>query len=329
MEYRQLGKSGLRVSEVCLGTMTLGNENWGCDERTSQEILDRSLAEGVNFVDTADVYAGGASEEIIGRWLKGKRDQVVLATKVFFPTGTGPNDRGAGRSHVRRAIEASLRRLGADYIDLYQIHCWDARTPIEETLSIFTDLVREGKVRYIGCSNFAAWQIEKAVRVSEREHLAHFVCLQPQYSLVVRDIEREILPVCREEGLGVIPWSPLGSGFLAGKLDRSAKPASGTRLAAWEDTAKRHMTGRNFDLLELLTEIAREHDRPVAAVALRWLLQMPGVTSPIIGARTTAQLEQNLACAGWTLPDDAWKRLDRASRIPEGYPYQFIRSMGG
>jgi aryl-alcohol dehydrogenase-like predicted oxidoreductase len=194
---------------------------------------------------------------------------------------------------------------------------------------VFTDLVREGKVRYIGCSNFTAWQIEKAARVSERERLEQFVCLQPQYSLVVRDIEREILPVCREEGLGVIPWSPLGSGFLAGKFDRSAKPAAGTRLANWEDTAKRHMTGRNFDLLDLLREIAGAQDRPVAAVALRWLLQSPGVTSPIIGARTAAQLEQNLACAGWTLSDEDWERIDEASRIPEGYPYQFIRSMSG
>ena len=329
MEYRKLGRSGLRVSEVCLGTMTFGNGNWGCDEDVSRSILDRALDAGVNFVDTADIYAGGASEEIVGRWLKGKRDQVVVATKVFFPTGPGPNDRGAGRVHVRQAIEASLRRLGTDHVDLYQIHCWDARTPIEETLSVFTELVREGKVRYIGCSNFTAWQIEKAARVSERERLERFVCLQPQYSLVVRDIEREILPVCREEDLGVIPWSPLGSGFLAGKFDRSSRPPSGTRLASWEDTAKRHMTDRNFDLLDLLREVASEQGRPVPAVALRWLLQMPGVTSPIIGARTLDQLEQNLACAGWALPDDAWKRIDKASRIPEGYPYQFIRNMSG
>ncbi len=327
MEYRKLGKSGLRVSEVCLGTMTFGNQNWGCDEDVSRSILDRALDAGVNFIDTADIYASGASEEIIGRWMKGKRDQVVIATKVFFPTGPGPNDRGAGRVHVRRAIEESLRRLGTDHVDLYQIHCWDARTPIEETLSVFTDLVREGKIRYFGCSNFAAWHIEKAVRVAEREHLEQFVSLQPQYSLVMRDIEREILPVCREEGLGIIPWSPLGSGFLAGKLDRSSKPPAGTRLASWEDTAARHMTPRNFDLLDLLREIAGEHDRPVAAVALRWLLQVPGVTSPIIGARTLAQLDQNLACADWALPEDAWKRLDDASRVPEGYPYQFIRNM--
>lgn len=326
MDYREVGKSGLRVSEVCLGSMTFGNGNWGCDEGVSREILDRALDAGVNFIDTADIYVNGTSEEIIGRWMKGKRDQVVIATKVFFPTGPGPNERGAGRVHVRQAIEASLRRLETDYVDLYQIHCWDRRAPIEETLSVFTDLIREGKVRHIGCSNFAAWHIEKSVRVSEREHLAPFVCLQPQYSLVMRDIEREILPVCREEGLGVIPWSPLGSGFLSGKFNRSQKPPDGTRLAAWEDTARRHMTEKNFGLLDLLREIGEAREKPVAAVALRWLIQVPGVTAPIIGVRTLEQLEQNLRATNWALTGDEWARIDKVSRVPEGYPYQFIRT---
>ena len=329
MDYRQMGRTGLRVSEVCLGTMTFGMRDWGCDERTSHAILDRALEAGVNFIDTADIYAGGATEEILGRWMKGKRAGLVIATKVFFPTGQGPNDRGAGRVHVRQAIEASLRRMETDYIDLYQIHCWDRRTPLEETLSVFTDLVREGKVRYIGCSNHAAWQIEKSLRVSEREHLARYDCLQPQYSLVVRDVEREILTVCREEGLGVIPWSPLGAGFLTGKYTRAQKPAAGTRLASWEDTAERHMTDRNFDLVDLLAKVGKERQKPVAAVALRWLLDVPGVTAPIVGARSVAQLDQSLACADWTLTLEEWKAIDRASRIEEGYPYKFIRTMGG
>lgn len=329
MDRRQMGRTGLRVSEVCLGTMTFGMRDWGCDEKTSHAILDRALEAGVNFIDTADIYAGGMTEQILGRWLKGKRDQVVIATKVFFPTGQGPNDRGTGRVHVRQAIEASLGRLETDHIDLYQVHCWDRRTPIEETLSVLTDLVREGKVRTIGCSNYAAWQIEKAMRVSEREGLACFDCLQPQYSLVVRDIEREVLPVCREEGLGVIPWSPLAAGFLTGKYTRQQKPAAGTRLANWEDTAERHMTDRNFDLVDILARIGKERDKPVAAVALRWLLDMPGITAPIVGARSVTQLEQSLACTGWKLGPEEWKEIDRASRIEEGYPYKFIRTMGG
>lgn len=329
MDYRQMGRTGLRVSEVCLGTMTFGMRDWGCDEKTSHAILDRALEAGVNFIDTADIYAGGESERILGRWLKGKRDRLVIATKVFFPTDHGPNDRGSGRVHVRRAIEASLRRLETDCVDLYQVHCWDRRTPLEETLSVLTDLVREGKVRYIGCSNYTAWQIEKSIRVSEREHLARYDCLQPQYSLVVRDIEREILPVCREEGLGVIPWSPLGAGFLTGKYTRAQKPAAGTRLANWEDTAQRHMTDRNFDLVDLLAKIGKERDKPVPAVALRWLLDVSGITAPIVGARSVAQLVQSLACAEWTLTPEEWKAIDRASRSDEGYPYQFIRTMGG
>ena len=329
MDYSQMGRTGLRVSEVCLGTMTFGMRDWGCDEKTSHAILDRALDAGVNFIDTADIYAGGASEEILGRWMKGKRSRVVIATKVFFPTGQGPNDRGAGRVHVRQAIEASLRRMEIDTVDLYQVHCWDRRTPLDETLSVLTDLVREGKVRYIGCSNYTGWQIEKSIRVSEREQLARYDCLQPQYSLVVRDIEREVLPACREEGLGVIAWSPLGAGFLTGKYSRAQKPAAGTRLANWEDTAERHMTDRNFDLVDILARIGKERDKAVAAVALRWLLDAPGITAPIVGARSVTQLEQSLACTGWTLGPEEWKEIDRASRIEEGYPYKFIRTMGG
>jgi aryl-alcohol dehydrogenase-like predicted oxidoreductase len=225
MEYRKLGQTGLMVSELCLGTMTFGNE---ADEQTSKRITDRFVEAGGNFVDTANVYSRGVSEEITGRVIRDYREDVVVATKFRFPMGEGPNDSGASRKHIISACEASLRRLDTDYIDLYQIHCWDSSTPIEETLSALDDLVRAGKVRYIGCSNFTGWQIEKSVRVSEREGLARFDCLQPQYSLVVRDIEHEVLPVSREEGLGVIPWSPLAGGFLTGKYSREDAPPENT-----------------------------------------------------------------------------------------------------
>ncbi len=224
MEYRRLGRTGLMVSELCLGCVTFGRE---LAEEVSREIIARFLDAGGNFIDTADVYAKGSSEEITGRAIKGVRDDVVLATKVRFPMGEGPNDVGLSRKHVISGCEASLRRLGTDYLDLFQVHAWDALTPLEETLSALTDLVRAGKVRYIGVSNFTAWQLMKSLWISELLGLESFVCLQPQYSLVERNIEREILPVCREEGLGIIPWSPLGAASCLASTDG----ASGRRKA--------------------------------------------------------------------------------------------------
>ncbi|HEY3097122.1 MAG TPA: aldo/keto reductase, partial [Acidimicrobiia bacterium] len=214
MEYRRLGSTGIRVSELCLGTMTFGKE---ADEPTSRELVDRFLAAGGNFVDTADVYNDGASEKIVGRALGSRRGNVVLATKVRFPTGPGPDDRGASRRHIRMGIEASLRRLGTEWIDLYQIHCWDASTPIEETVSTLDDLVHEGKIRYAGASNYTAWQLAKSLGLAALRGWQPFVSLQPEYSLITRDIERELLPLCREEGLAVLPWSPLAGGVLTGK----------------------------------------------------------------------------------------------------------------
>ncbi|MGH3148438.1 MAG: aldo/keto reductase, partial [Rubrobacter sp.] len=235
MEYRRLGDTRLMVSELCLGCMTFGRE---ADEEDSRGLVGRFLEAGGNFIDTADVYSEGVSEKITGRAIEGVRDEVVLATKVRFPMGSGPNDVGLSRKHVVQGCEDSLRRLGTDYIDLYQVHCWDEATPLEETLSALTDLVRGGKVRYIGVSNFTGWQIMRSLEISERYGFERFVCLQPQYSLVERNIEREVLPVCVEEGLGVIPWSPLGGGFLSGKYRRDEEPPEGSRIAGaeeWQD----------------------------------------------------------------------------------------------
>ncbi len=329
MEYRNLGKSGVKVSEVCLGTMTFGRE---ADELASRQMIDRFLEAGGNFIDTADVYSQGVSEEIVGRALKGRRNDVILATKVNFAMGEGPNDAGLSRKHIMDGIDASLRRLDTDYVDLYYVHCWDSQTPLEETLSTLDDLVRGGKVRYIGVSNFTAWQIMKALSISDQGNLARFVCLQPQYSLVVRDIEREILPLCREEGLGVMPWGPLGGGFLSGKYKRGQRPPKGSRIAGAEDHQeeawKRRATEKNWRILDVVGEIAEARGKSYAQVSLAWLRAQPGVTAPILGARTLEQLEDNLGCIGWTLSGEELKRLDEVSALEEGYPYYFIRTLG-
>jgi aryl-alcohol dehydrogenase-like predicted oxidoreductase len=321
MEYRKLGQTGLMVSELCLGTMTFGNE---ADEQTSKRITDRFVEAGGNFVDTANVYSRGVSEEITGRVIRDYREDVVVATKFRFPMGEGPNDSGASRKHIISACEASLRRLDTDYIDLYQIHCWDSSTPIEETLAALDDLVRAGKVRYIGCSNFTGWQIEKSVRVSEREGLARFDCLQPQYSLVVRDIEHEVLPVSREEGLGVIPWSPLAGGFLTGKYSREDAPPENTRMASWGDTWKRHATSEKFDIVDRVCEIADSRGKEPAQIALSWVKDRPGVTSPIIGARNVEQLDKNLGVTGWSLEERELDSLEEVSAMSYAYPYNMI-----
>ena len=226
MELRALGRTGVRVSELCLGAMTFGRE---ADEATSTAMVDHFIEAGGNFVDTADVYSDGISEEITGRILKDKRDEIVLATKVRFPTGPGPNDLGSSRRHIRLGVEASLRRLGTEWIDLYQLHCWDARTPLEETISTLDDLVHEGKVRYVGASNYTAWQLTKALGIAALRGWEPFISLQPEYSLITRDIERELLPLCRSEGLAVLPWSPLAGGILTGKYEKDADLPQNTR----------------------------------------------------------------------------------------------------
>lgn len=326
MDYRRMGETGLLVSELCLGCMTFGRE---ADETTSRELVDRFLEAGGNFLDTANVYSDGVSEEITGRAIKGVRDDLVLATKVRFPMGEGPNDAGLSRKHILQSCEKSLRRLGTDYIDLYQVHCWDELTPLEETLAALTDLVREGKVRYIGVSNFTAWQIMKSLWVSEAGGFERFVCLQPQYSLVERNIEYEILPVCREEGLGVIPWSPLGGGFLSGKYRREERPPEDSRIAGatenMEEYWDRRATERNWRVLDTVGEIAEETGKTYAQISLNWLLRQEGVTAPIIGARTMEQLEDNLGAAGWELAAEQVERLSEAGALEDVYPYRFIR----
>ena len=326
MEYRRLGNTGLMVSELCLGCMTFGQE---ADEETSREIMGTFLDAGSNFVDTADVYSDGLSEEITGRALGGARDDVVLATKVRFPMGDGPNEVGLSRKHIMQGCEDSLRRLGTDFIDLYQVHCWDSATPLEETLSALTDLVRAGKVRYIGVSNFTAWQLMRSLQLSEVHGFERFVCVQPQYSLVERNIEREILPVCLEEGLGVIPWSPLGGGFLSGKYSRDQEPPQGSRISeaveSMEEYWDRRATERNWATLEVVGRISEETGKSYAQVALNWLLRQHGVTSPIIGARTLEQLEDNLGATGWELIAEQVNQLSETSALEDAYPYRFIR----
>ncbi len=331
MEYGWLGKSGLQVSELCLGTMTFGEET---DEVTARTMMDLFLEAGGNFVDTADVYGktSGLSEEIVGRALKGRRSKVILATKVNFPTGPGPNDRGLSRVHIMQAVEASLRRLQTEYIDLYYVHCWDGKTALEETLLILNNLVESGKVRYLGVSNFTAWQLMKALSISEKRGWSKFICLQPQYSLVVRDIEREILPLCREEGLGVTAWSPLGGGFLSGKYRRGEKPPEESRIAraeeTWEEAWSRRATEKNFRILDVVEKTASSRDKSYAQVALAWVRSQPGIPSPIIGARTPEQLKDNLGSVGWGLTSEELEALDKVSRLEEGYPYRFIRQSG-
>ena len=327
MEYRPLGRSGLMVSALCLGCWTFGRE---VDSADARAIIRRFVASGGNFLDTADGYANGLSEEITGRAIADiPRDDLVLATKVFFPMGVGPNDRGLSRKHILKACDASLRRLGTEYLDLYQPHCWDMGTPLDETLSALTDLVRQGKVRYIGVSNYAAWQIMKAVHLSETRGFEPIVTLQPQYSLADRTIEYEVLPACRDVGVGLIPWSPLGGGFFSGKYRRHEAPPpdsrlSGARSDTPEDTWQRRATEQNWLILEAVGRVAEETGKTHAQVALNWLLRQSGVVAPIVGARTMEQLVDNLGAVGWALGADHLERLTEASAPAEIFLYRFI-----
>ncbi|MBN1202588.1 MAG: aldo/keto reductase [Anaerolineae bacterium] len=329
MEYRYLGRTGLKVSELCLGAMTFGNES---DEKMSFAIMDRFLEAGGNFIDTADVYTQGVSEEITGRWLKNHRREIVLATKFRFPMGDGPNDAGTSRYHIMQAVEDSLSRLQTDAIDLYQVHCWDSGTPLEETLRALDDLVRQGKVRYLGASNYAAWQLMKALGISERLGLARFDCLQPQYNLIERAIEYEIVPLCQSEGVGIIPWSPLAGGFLTGKYRRDHRPKGG-RLskditAPGENFWYRRATERNWATLDVVRGVADAHGITCAQVALAWTQAQPGVTASIIGARNLEQLNDNLAAVDVRLSDDDLAQLNEVSAPDDIYPYRFIRDLG-
>ncbi|HEY3725472.1 MAG TPA: aldo/keto reductase [Acidimicrobiia bacterium] len=324
MEQRRLGSTGVRVSELCLGTMTFGNE---ADEATSKTIVDRFLDAGGNFVDTANVYSAGLSEEITGRALGSRRDEVILATKVRFPMGEGPNDVGLSRRNIRAQVEASLRRLGTDWIDLYQVHCWDPRTPLEETISTLNDLVHEGKVRYLGASNFAGWHLAKALGIAALHDWEPFVSLQPEYSLITRDIERELLPQCKEEGLAVLPWSPLAGGILSGKYRKDEDFPVDTRGADTENpiTFTYRLDDRAWNIVDAVGKVAAEIGKTPAQVALNWVVNRPGITAPIIGARNLTQLDDNLAAVGWQLEKPQRDTLAWASAFRLGYPYEFIQ----
>ncbi|MCK9900100.1 aldo/keto reductase [Frankia sp. Cpl3] len=324
IELCQLGRSGLYVSRFALGTMTFGMKDWGCDEETSIALVHRYLDAGGNFLDTADVY--GSSEDIVGRALKGRRHRVVVATKAGLPVGRGPHDKGTGRLHLRRACENSLRRLQTDYLDLYQVHFDDPTTPIAETLDTLDDLVREGKVRYIGASNFQAYRLMKALATSDARGKERFVSLQGQYNLIVRTLEREHLPLLEEEGLGFIAWSPLAAGMLTGKISAGAEP-EGTRLGQREvelDALVRN--DRGFAIAAAVVKAATELGCTPAQLSLAWQSTRP-VTATIIGARTMAQLEDNLAALTIAIPEEILAELDRLTGLPDEYPGAFLRTM--
>jgi aryl-alcohol dehydrogenase (NADP+) len=339
--YRTLGRSGTVVFEQALGTMTFGAE---ADETTSHSIIDAYVATGGNFIDTADVYSAGRSEEIIGRWLAAHpadADQIVIATKGRFPMGSGPNDLGTSRRHLRRALDDSLGRLGVEHIDLYQLHAWDAITPLDETLRFLDDAITQGKIGSYGFSNFTGWQLTKATSLAERHGWNRPVTLQPQYSLLVRGIEHEIVPAALDAGIGLLPWSPLGGGWLSGKYRRDVPPTGSTRLGenpergmeAWK---QRNANPRTWEIIDAVTSIADAHSVSASQVALAWLAAQPAVTSVILGARSIEQLRDNMGAVDLALDAAELARLtDVSAPQTEDYPYgepgvaQRHRKIGG
>ncbi|WP_305783436.1 aldo/keto reductase [Symbioplanes lichenis] len=326
MEYRQLGRSGLRVSVLTMGTMTFGGKgnfaNVGStDVAEARRQVDRAIDAGINLIDTADVYSDGLSEEIIGEVLEGRREDVLLATKVRMSMGAGPNDAGLSRHHIIRGAEASLRRLRTDHIDLYQVHEWDGHTPVEETLEALDLLVKQGKVRYVGASNYSGWQLLKALGTADRTGTPRFVSEQIYYSLQARDAEYELIPAAVDQGLGVLVWSPLAGGLLSGKYRRGQEPPAGSRqLTDWNEPPVRDQE-QLYDTVEELVAIGQAHGVSAAQVALAWLLGRPAVASLVIGARTDEQLADNLAAAELSLSAEERERLDKVSALPLLYPY--------
>ncbi len=332
MRYNRLGNSGLLVSDLCLGTMIFGEDGTrGTAPHDARHIIHAYLDAGGNHLDTANVYAGGTSEEIVGQAVKGKRDKVIIATKVRFPMGTDRNEQGLSRHHIIQAVEASLRRLDTDYIDLYYMHGWDPLTPLEESLRAFDALVQAGKVRYTGVSNFKAWQVMKALAVSDANSYARFVAAQYQYSLVKRDIEWEFTDLFLSEGLGMTPWGPLGGGFLSGKYQRGAAPhdADAGRIATaadhHEESWQRRDTPLNWAIIDAVGTIAQQRGATYSQIALAWVRAQPSVSSVILGVRTMAQLEDNLLAADLHLTAEELAALDNASAMPELYPYRMIQ----
>jgi aryl-alcohol dehydrogenase-like predicted oxidoreductase len=330
MKIRRLGKTGLKVSELCLGTMTFGHQ---CDELTSLAILDRAADHGVTFLDTADAYpvpptpeTAGRTEEIVGTWLQGRRDQFVLATKCRIRVGLGPNDEGLSRRHVLQATEASLRRLRTDYIDLYQAHAPDPDTPLDETLRAFDDLVRQGKVRYLGCSNYPAWQVALGLGISDRLGLARWDCVQPRYNLLFREIESELLPLCRDQGLGIIPYNPLAGGMLTGKHRFQEQPLAGTRFTLGKTGdlyRERYWHQAQFEAVERLGAFFEPRGKSMVQIAVAWVLGQPGITAAIVGASRPEQLDESLAAVNLGLDAEereacnlAWYSLPRPLKTP-------------
>ena len=326
MQYRFLGNTGLKISELAFGTQTFG---WGADEKTAHAMADLFVEVGGNLFDTSDTYNNGVAESMLGSWIKMRknRDSVIVATKVFFPTGDGPNDTGASRKHIFQSINESLGRLQTDYVDLYQIHCFDMSTPLEETLGAMDDLLRAGKVRYMGASNYTASQLQKALMLSKIHGWECFRSLQAEYSLIVRSTEWELLPLCREEGLGFLAWSPVAGGWLTGKYRRNQPPPPNSRVGRedrWDDQPEQRESQLTWRVIDNLIEIGKDHGKTPAQVALNWVLQQPGITAPILGARTLEQLKENLGCTDWQLSEEEMNKLKKASYIPLPYPYRFI-----
>ena len=332
MKTRFLGDTGVRVSELCFGAMTFGGKDYWANigqvgQKEADDLVNIAIDGGINFFDTADVYSEGMSELLLGKALGTKRNSVVLATKVRGRTGSGPNDVGLSRRHIIDSCNASLKRLGTDYIDLYQVHSFDPRTPLEETLRTLDDLVREGKVRYVGASNFAGWQLMKALAISDTQHLERFITLQAFYSLIARDLENELVPLSLDQHLGILPWSPLGGGFLTGKYRRGKPRPEGARRSNPTAQFLQFDEGKGFDIVDELEKTARKYGATITQAALNYLLRKPGVTSVIVGARNKEQLTDNLKTVDWEIAAEEVARLDTLSTPPRVYPYWMLERM--
>ena len=329
MEFRRLGNSGLKVPALCLGTGTFGGSNeffqsWGATQvKEATRLVDICLEAGLNMFDSADIYSAGDAETILGQAIRGRRDQLLISTKGTFRSGPGPNDVGSSRFHLIQAVDASLRRLGTDYIDLYQLHGFDASTPVEETLSTLDDLVRAGKIRYVGCSNFSGWHLMKSLAVSEKYGYPGYVAHQAYYSLIGRDYEWELMPLGLDQGVGAVIWSPLGWGRLTGKIRRGQPAPANSRMQSQrqQDAAPPVSDEYLYGVVDALDAVAAETGKTVPQVALNWLLQRPTVSSVIIGARNEEQLRQNLGAVGWNLTPEQVAKLDAASAATPAYPY--------
>jgi len=326
MEYKYLGDTGIKISNLSLGTQTFG---WVTDKKEAFKIADYYIESGGNFFDTADIYNDGKSEEFLGNWLKERknRESLIIASKTFFPTGKGPNDTGASRKHILQSINKSLKRLNTDYIDLYQIHCFDQSTPLEETLNTLNDLIHQGKIRYAGASNYTASQLMKAIMIGKLYNIYSFYSLQAEYSLLVRSTEWELLPLCIKEKLGFLAWSPLAGGWLTGKYLKDKLPPKNSRVGRkdrWDDQPEQRANERTWEIVDTLIEVAKEEGKTPSQVALNWLINQNGVTAPLIGARTIEQLKENLGAIGWILSQESMDKLNNVSKLKLPYPYSFI-----